>query len=74
MSERDVRLAREPDGWSIEVPVVREEIAVSKRAVVRRHGEARAATELDDDVTQPLHSRPATGTLRPTGMEQDPLE
>jgi hypothetical protein len=82
VTDRDVRLDRRVDGWSIQIPVAREDVSVSKRVALRQVEQHRHTPEFDttqplqhvDDTTQPLHVGRAGGTLSGTGMEQDPLE
>ena len=62
----DARIERLQDGWTIRVPLRREQITVDKRLrpLVNRP---------DLDVTQRLGAPAHHDTLAGTGMDQDPL-
>jgi hypothetical protein len=60
-SPLEARIERTANGWSIRVPVRREEVTVRRRP--------------DPDATQPLDTAPPIhhDTLAGTGMDQEPL-
>lgn len=62
----DAHVERTDDGWSIRLPLRREQISIHKRERPR-------ADRPDLEVTQPLARPPHHDTLAGTGMEQDPL-
>ena len=66
----EARIERTENGWSIHLPVRREEVSLEKRTVA---GEEVVIRRPDLDATQPLEPTHSRDTLAGTGMEQDPL-
>ncbi|TME40723.1 MAG: hypothetical protein E6I75_04205 [Chloroflexi bacterium] len=62
----DAHVERLQDGWSIRVPLRREQITVHKRL-------RPLANRPDLEATQPLSGPAHHDTLAGTGMDQDPL-